>query len=127
MAGIAGSKSQKQTPDGKMTPLAGKGVFEMQVSSTAHGIGHNLGLIHDDEGVMKDQTATVTESPGLLDPNKKTYTRTFNRNNVTKGNAQNLTNRVDGMTEKGREYWKNDAATQKEPATKDSGVTQFQQ
>ncbi|MFM1755080.1 MAG: hypothetical protein RLZZ236_2019, partial [Bacteroidota bacterium] len=106
MSGISGSKTQKITPDGKMTPLSGNGIFEMQVSSISHGIGHNIGLRHDDGGVMKDQQANLNEDPGMINPNEKIYTRTFYRNNVLKSNVQNLTNRIDDMNRQGHDFWK---------------------
>jgi hypothetical protein len=106
MSGISGRKTQKITPDGKMTPLSGNGIFEMQVSSISHGIGHNIGLRHDDGGVMKDQQANLNEDPGMINPNEKIYTRTFYRNNVLKSNVQNLTNRIDDMNRQGHDFWK---------------------
>jgi hypothetical protein len=54
MAGIKGSKSHFKTPDGELIGLEGNGVFEMQVSAMSHGIGHNIGLIHEDGGIMNN-------------------------------------------------------------------------
>jgi len=125
MAGISGSKSHFKTPDGDLKGLEGNGVFEMKVSSISHGIGHNIGLVHEDGGIMNDQMSFPIVKESIEYPGKMDYSWVFAKNNVTKSNVQNLVNRIDEMTKQGREYWSNHPATINEPKNKDAGVTQF--
>jgi hypothetical protein len=104
VAGINGKKSVLTAPDGSELSLTPKDKRLKQISTIAHGIGHNIGLEHADGGVMEDQNSTIYVEDGYA--GKKIYTPSFTPNKVTKSNVGNLINKIDDMQTKGHEYWK---------------------
>jgi RHS repeat-associated protein len=82
-------------------------------NAIGHGIGHNIGMIHADEGVMDnfgthlhDNVDVPNGFGGYIQQNQAEIIP----NPVTEKNAYKLENRTVEMTEKGREYWKDKPA-----------------
>ncbi|MDI9312878.1 MAG: hypothetical protein QM535_21895, partial [Limnohabitans sp.] len=93
-------------PNGNLKQLNKVDAAEKQVSSMIHGIGHNIGMVHLDGGAMDGQHGVLQPFRDFIDPNKLDYGYYFTPNHVTKHNAEMLIKRIDGMTEKGSDYWK---------------------
>jgi hypothetical protein len=118
------NNSSSITPDGETTTLNESGKFDKQVTSIAHGIGHKLGMIHDDNGIMLN---AITYQEKKEDANNKTYYYlNFDPNHVTKENTQNLSSRIGEMTKLGRDYWKGKYDCDKNNLS-GSGVTKMQE
>jgi len=105
-------------------PLSSEDTKALMISVIAHGIGHNLGMIHADQDLMDDQNVFFVplENPVTK---KVIYKTDFIPNHVTKGNAQKLTNRVDEMSTQGLDFWKGKLENDGKTPLKDSGTVQI--
>jgi len=98
--------------------LSGNELNKRLASSIAHGIGHNLGMIHNEGGVMKDQLAHLQLGHEPFDQEKIIVTVTAVQNNVTKNNVQSLVDRIDQMTAYGYKYWDGKMENESQTSTK---------
>jgi hypothetical protein len=130
VVGINGVKSEVVTPEGKTVSLSKGDKFSKQVSTLIHGIGHNIGLIHDDKDVMNNQSSTLSvgDASSYLGLDKmqgsKIYIYSFKPNHVTKSNTQSLVNRLRSMSKDGQDYWRNHSyMTTDDEGLEGNGVT----
>lgn len=73
----------------------------------SHGVGHNLGLLHSDKGVMNDldfKFRLKIRMPNQQNQKDEYYLQ-FSAGTLNHYNVQQLINRIPEMTEKKNSYW----------------------
>ena len=116
--------------DGNKYKFTKSTIASRLVMAISHGIGHNIGFMHDDKGIMDNLNNTTIIDKNMPDGfggNTGTnYRAETAENHVTPGNAGALKGRVDEMTTKGRDYWKGKTDNEGKDAS-GSGVIKMQE
>ena len=93
-------------PKKEVLRFSNSDIREQTVSSISHGIGHNLGLLHADGGIMQHQRTVIGGNKMEFNGNTITsYYLNAVPNHVTKSNVQNLLDRIPDMSKEGSGYW----------------------
>ena len=96
------------------------------VSTIGHGIGHNIGMRHSDLGIMNDQLTFIHPKHANSSQGSIVPAMNIRLNNNYKYNVQYLINRIDAMTEQGRDFWADQIEIDdsgREQSLRDSGIS----
>jgi hypothetical protein len=96
------------------------------VSTIGHGIGHNIGMRHSDLGIMNDQLTFIHPKHANSSQGSIVPAMNIGLNKNYKYNVQYLINRIDAMTEQGRDFWADQIEIDdsgREQSLRDSGIS----
>ena len=79
-------------------------ILDRKVQSIVHGIGHNLGMRHDDGGIMINVITEIIYAHDIIS-GKNEYNLSYTRGEITKFNIKELVNRIPGFEAQGHTYW----------------------